>query len=50
MRGDDWSLLEFWELTAQACPSVCQESEVTQLQHAQAIFAAKLQLNISHKV
>lgn len=33
MRGDDWNLLELWELAAQACPYVCQESEVTHLLH-----------------
>lgn len=35
MRGDDWNLLELWELAAQACPYVCQQSEVTHLLHAQ---------------
>lgn len=33
MRGDDWNLLELWELAAWPC--VCQESEVTPLLHSQ---------------
>lgn len=60
MRRGDWNLPELWELKSQAdWPCVCQESEVTRLLHAQggellhlsrAMFAAKLLLNISHRV